>query len=58
VRALFGQMGEEALLGGQFVEPAALYRGGFSWSATHLEDALAVQLGLRRIRSTEGAASS
>jgi uncharacterized protein len=58
VRALFGQMGEEALLGGQFVEPAALNRGGFTWSTGSLEEALAVQLGLRRIRSTTGDASS
>ena len=31
VRALFGQMGEETLLSGQFVEPGVLRRSGFSW---------------------------
>jgi len=41
VRKLFGQMGEEALLFGQFVEPAALRRGGFTWSAARLDEALA-----------------
>jgi len=48
VRALFGQMGEEALLSGQFVEPAALRRSGFSWSAPKLEDALRGLLGRSR----------
>ena len=41
VKALFGQMGEELLLGGQFVEPAALRRSGFTWSAPRLDEALA-----------------
>ncbi len=41
VKALFGQMGEEALLYGQFVEPRALQRSGFAWSAARLEEALA-----------------
>ena len=41
VEALFGQMGEEVLLGGQFVEPAALQGSGFTWSAGSLEQALA-----------------
>jgi len=41
VRALFGQMGEEALLYGQHVEPAALRRSGFTWDASRLEEALA-----------------
>jgi NAD dependent epimerase/dehydratase family enzyme len=40
VRALFGQLGEEALLGGQFVEPTVLRRSGFTWSAGSLEEAL------------------
>jgi uncharacterized protein (TIGR01777 family) len=40
VRQLFGQMGEEVLLGGQFVEPAALRRSGFTWAAPGLEEAL------------------
>jgi uncharacterized protein (TIGR01777 family) len=50
VKALFGRMGEEALLGGQFVEPAALYRAGFAWSAGHVEGALAAALGAARGR--------
>jgi hypothetical protein len=41
VKKLFGQMGEEALLQGQFVEPAVLQRSGFAWSAARLEEALA-----------------
>ena len=41
VKALFGQLGEEALLGGQFVEPAALRRSGFTWSVARLDEALA-----------------
>lgn len=40
VRVLFGQLGEEALLGGQFVEPAVLRRSGFTWSAAGLDEAL------------------
>jgi uncharacterized protein (TIGR01777 family) len=41
VRAIFGRMGEELLLGGQFVEPKALARSGFVWSVGGLADALA-----------------
>ena len=41
VRAVFGAMGEEMLLGGQFVEPAVLRRSGFEWCASRLSDALA-----------------
>jgi hypothetical protein len=41
VRALFGQMGEETLLSGQFVEPSVLRRSGFTWSAAGLDEALA-----------------
>jgi uncharacterized protein (TIGR01777 family) len=41
VRALFGQLGEEVLLSGQFVEPAALRRSGFRWDVSRLEEALA-----------------
>jgi uncharacterized protein len=41
VRGLFGQMGEEMLLQGQFVEPRALEGSGFTWSTARLEDALA-----------------
>lgn len=40
VKALFGQMGEELLLGGQYVEPAMLKRSGFTWAAPRLEEAL------------------
>jgi uncharacterized protein (TIGR01777 family) len=40
VRALFGQLGEEALLGGQFVKPAVLQSSGFAWDIARLEDAL------------------
>ena len=41
VRKLFGQLGEEALLSGVFVEPAALRRAGFTWSVARLDEALA-----------------
>jgi len=41
VRKLFGQLGEEALLAGAFVEPAALRRAGFTWSVARLDEALA-----------------
>jgi uncharacterized protein (TIGR01777 family) len=40
VKKLFGQMGEEVLLAGQFVTPAALQRSGFAWSAPSLDEAL------------------
>jgi hypothetical protein len=40
VKAMFGQLGEEALLGGQFVEPAALRSSGFAWTAPNLDEAL------------------
>jgi hypothetical protein len=40
VRGLFGQMGEEVLLTGQFVEPAALLRSGFTWTSPGLDEAL------------------
>jgi uncharacterized protein (TIGR01777 family) len=40
VRALFGQMGEEMLLAGQFVLPQALLRSGFRWAAPRLDEAL------------------
>lgn len=45
VRLLFGQMGEEVLLAGQRVEPAAL-TGRFRWSLPALDAALAWELGL------------
>lgn len=41
VRRLVGQMGEEALLASQFVEPSVLSRSGFTWSAPSLDEALA-----------------
>jgi uncharacterized protein len=40
VKALFGQLGEEVLLGGQFVQPTALLKSGFTWSVARLDDAL------------------
>jgi hypothetical protein len=40
VRVLFGRMGEEALLSGQFVLPLALRRSGFRWSVPRLDEAL------------------
>lgn len=40
VTALFGQMGAEVLLAGQFVEPAALRHSGFTWSVPRLAEAL------------------
>lgn len=40
VKALFGQLGEEVLLGGQFVLPTALLQSGFTWSAGRLDEAL------------------
>jgi len=40
VKAMFGQLGEEALLGGQFVEPTVLRRSGFTWAAPRLDEAL------------------
>ena len=40
VKVIFGQLGEEALLGGQFVVPAALLRSGFTWTAPGLDEAL------------------
>jgi len=40
VRGLFGQLGEETLLSGCFVEPAALRRAGFKWDVLRLSDAL------------------
>ena len=40
VKTLFGQLGEEVLLGGQFVVPHALRRSGFTWGAARLDEAL------------------
>lgn len=44
VRALFGEMGRELLLGGAFVKPAALERSGFRFDFPILEHALRFQL--------------
>lgn len=41
VRTLFGEMGDEMLLHGQFVEPAILRSSGFTWSAPDIDEALA-----------------
>jgi len=41
VKTLFGQLGEEVLLSGQFIEPTALRRLGFAWSLPRLDEALA-----------------
>lgn len=40
VKALFGQMGEELLLGGQSVRPDFLMKNGFSWQSSTIEEAL------------------
>jgi NAD dependent epimerase/dehydratase family enzyme len=40
VHAVFGQMGDEVLLAGQFVEPAVLRRSRFGWSVPGLDEAL------------------
>jgi uncharacterized protein len=40
VKRAFGEMGEQVLLAGQFVEPGCLRRSGFTWSLSRLEDAL------------------
>jgi uncharacterized protein (TIGR01777 family) len=40
VKALFGQMGEEMLLGGQRVQPAALIAAGFAFGRPELDAAL------------------
>jgi len=44
VRAAFGRMGEETLLGGAFVVPAVLRRAGFTWEAPGIDDALRLAL--------------
>lgn len=45
VKALFGQMGEEALLQGVFAEPRKLESLGFRFDFPELEDALRFELG-------------
>lgn len=45
VRWIFGEMGEEALLGGVPVEPAALIQSGFVHQNSELEEALRAELG-------------
>ena len=44
-RAMFGQMGEEALLQGAFVVPEKLEALGFRFDFPELEDALRFELG-------------
>jgi NAD dependent epimerase/dehydratase family enzyme len=48
VRALFGEMGEAALLGSQRVEPAAALSHGFRFLHPELEGALRFHLGRTR----------
>jgi len=45
VKALFGEMGESLLLGGQRVIPGALEKSGFRFGYENLEDALRLMLG-------------
>jgi uncharacterized protein len=45
VRAAFGQLGEDALLAGQFLVPRTLASSGFTWTLPDLEAALARDLG-------------
>lgn len=45
VKALFGEMGDTMLLGGQRVAPEALHASGFSFSSPTLEPALRTMLG-------------
>lgn len=45
VKLLFGQLGEEALLSGAFLVPAALVASGFTFTLPDLEAALARDLG-------------
>ncbi len=45
VRTLFGAMGEELLLGGAFVRPAALGRAAFAFDFPDLDSALRFELG-------------
>jgi uncharacterized protein len=44
IRLALGQLGREALLAGQRVEPARLRALGFSWRYPHLDDAVAAAL--------------
>ena len=45
VKAVFGQLGEEALLWGQRVIPQKVLRSGFSFDCEGIEDSLRFQLG-------------
>jgi len=45
LRAVFGQLGEEALLWGQRVLPDRLEREGFRWFYEGVEESLRFQLG-------------
>ncbi|MEM1445226.1 MAG: TIGR01777 family oxidoreductase [Planctomycetota bacterium] len=48
VKAAFGQMGTEALLGSQRIDPAQLRRAGFAYRHEELEPCLRTVLGKRR----------
>jgi uncharacterized protein (TIGR01777 family) len=52
LKALFGEMGEALLAGGQKVRPAALSQSGFVFMHPELEPALAFALGLNRLASS------
>ena len=45
IRALFGEMGQELLLGGQHVLAHRLQAGGFRWRRPGLKEALAWEIG-------------
>lgn len=45
VRLLFGEMGEELLLAGQFVRPTALLRCGFRFGCESIDEALRFEFG-------------
>lgn len=51
VRALFGEMGEEALLGGARVQPTLALNSGYRFVHPHLEGALRFQLGAEPAKS-------
>ena len=45
VRLLFGEMGSELLLSGQFVQPAQLLRHGFRFRCATIDEALSLEFG-------------
>lgn len=45
VTTMFGEMGKEVLLGGQYVKPRRLQESGFTWLRPELRPALAWELG-------------